>query len=84
MRSGHYRTYRLPDNACLAASTNHGVLPIMTTAQQIIAALASDWRLGGFLAGSIERSHISVAFRLSPMLGRDWEPDVTGVVIPLG
>lgn len=68
----------------LAASTNYGVLPIMTTAQQIIAALSSDWRLGGVFAGSIERSHISVAFRLSPMLGRDWEPDVTSVVMPLG
>ncbi|MFZ2994616.1 hypothetical protein [Sphingobium sp.] len=56
----------------------------MTTAKQIIAALASDWRLSGVFAGSIERSNISVAFLLSPMLGRDWEQDVTGVVIPLG
>jgi len=56
----------------------------MTTAQQIIAALENDWRLGGFMAGSVERSPISVAFRLSTMPGHDWEPNVTNVVTPLG
>lgn len=56
----------------------------MTTAQQIIAALENDWRRGGFMAGSIERSPISVAFRMGKMAGHDWEPNVTSVVTPLG